>query len=132
MQELLKRNSYGNGWAAYCESKFSNLLFATGLKKRLEKAGAKSPIVVAAQPGYSATDLQRYTLLGYMNYIFAMNVDQGALSQLRAAVDPNVKSGEYYGPNGFRGTSMLPWSSFVGSYDNSWIPRSLSVSWKLH
>ena len=33
--------------------------------------------------------------------VLMQDQDKGALPQIRASVDPYVKGGEYYGPNGF-------------------------------
>jgi NAD(P)-dependent dehydrogenase (short-subunit alcohol dehydrogenase family) len=88
-------------WQAYGQSKLANQLFALELQRRLHAAGS-SVLVTAAHPGWTATDLQRSSgLMRFLNHFFAMQPPQGALPTLRAATDPEVAGGDYYGPNGF-------------------------------
>ena len=57
--------------------------------------------VAAAHPGWTRTDLQRDTpLFRFLGPALAMTPPQGALPTLRAALDPDVEAGAYYGPNG--------------------------------
>ncbi|HSP96406.1 MAG TPA: oxidoreductase [Candidatus Dormibacteraeota bacterium] len=97
-------------WPAYGQSKLANLLFAYELQRRLAAAGADT-ISVAAHPGYAATNLQAAgarmqgsslleRVMDVANWLFAQNAAMGALPQLYAAVAPNVRGGEYYGPDG--------------------------------
>ena len=86
---------------AYGASKIANLYFTYELQNRL---GAESnPLVVAAHPGWTATDLQRHSgIFSFLNNFFAMPIEQGTLPTLRAATDKNANSGNYFGPDGFR------------------------------
>ncbi|ABK71825.1 SDR family NAD(P)-dependent oxidoreductase [Mycolicibacterium smegmatis] len=92
---------------AYGQSKLANLLFAYELQRRLAAAG-KPTISVAAHPGLSNTELMRHIpgtgLPGYHQIasLFSNSPLMGALATLRAATDPGVKGGQYYGPDGFR------------------------------
>ena len=93
--------------AAYGQSKLANLLFTYELQRRLA-ASAASTIAVAAHPGGSNTELVRNSPapLRALNAVFGRFVTQsaamGALPTLRAATDPAVIGGQYYGPGGFR------------------------------
>jgi hypothetical protein len=65
-------------------------------------------MVVAAHPGVSMTNLANHLKNTFMFKIFKAisglithSPAKGALPQIRAAVDPNVKPAEYYGPDGF-------------------------------
>jgi NAD(P)-dependent dehydrogenase (short-subunit alcohol dehydrogenase family) len=90
-----------NPMGAYGQSKLANLLFTFELQRRLEASGADT-IAVAAHPGWTATDLQRHAWYArWLNPLFAMSAEKGALPTLRAATAPDVKGGEYYGPGGF-------------------------------
>jgi NAD(P)-dependent dehydrogenase (short-subunit alcohol dehydrogenase family) len=95
-------------WKAYSRSKLANLHFALGLQDRFAAAGT-STISVAAHPGFTHTDLQarsvregRGGVLSSQSHFFArhlgMTPADGALSQIRAATDPEVQGGELYGP----------------------------------
>ena len=84
---------------AYSDSKIANLLFVKELVRRL---GAAGPVVTAAHPGWTATELQRHSGgVRFLNRFFAQSVAMGALPTLRAAVDPKAQPGDYYGPRGF-------------------------------
>ncbi len=91
--------------AAYGQSKLANLMFTYELQRRLTAAGAPT-IAVAAHPGTSSTQLTRYlpTVLRALNETvggaFSQGARMGALPTLRAATDPQVGGGEYYGPTG--------------------------------
>lgn len=92
---------------SYARSKLSNLLFTYKLQGLFESNKIDS-ISVAAHPGASRTNLGRFLEnkwwfkpLFSMMAPFTQDQAQGALPQIRAAVDPNVKGGEYYGPSGF-------------------------------
>ncbi len=83
----------------YNQSKLADLMFAVELNQRLQKTGSNA-ISLAAHPGVTKSDLQRYSgLSGIMTGIVGMKASQGALPTLRAATDPNVQGGEYYGPH---------------------------------
>jgi len=91
---------------AYGRSKLSNLLFTYELQRRLEAAN-KDTLAVAAHPGLAATNLARhlegkilFKILTPLFKLMAQDQAMGALPQIRASVDPAVKGGEYYGPDG--------------------------------
>jgi NAD(P)-dependent dehydrogenase (short-subunit alcohol dehydrogenase family) len=93
--------------AAYAQSKLANLLFAYELQRRLAAAGAPT-ISVAAHPGTARTELTRHLAswtqpfmsprLARLNGRFMQSPEMGALPTLRAATDPAVAGGDYYGP----------------------------------
>lgn len=92
---------------AYGRSKLANLLFTCELQRFFESNNFNS-ISVAAHPGLSQTELFRYLdekwyfrLVRPLFQALSQHGKMGALPQIRAAVDPSVKGGEYYGPNGF-------------------------------
>jgi len=100
----------GSGYDAlqvYCDSKLANVLFARGLKRRRPDLE-----VVTTHPGYTATDLQRHSLrFRLLNKLLAQPVETGALSNVRAAVDPGVRelgAGEWVCPSGRREMSGEP------------------------
>jgi NAD(P)-dependent dehydrogenase (short-subunit alcohol dehydrogenase family) len=99
---------------AYRRSKMANLLFTYELQRLFEKAGVDS-IAVVAHPGVSRTKLMRHIegkwiLKGITPIVkmFIQTAAKGALCQIRAAADLNVKGGEYYGPNGFKEIKGYP------------------------
>ncbi len=94
--------------AAYGQSKLANLLFTYELHRRL--SGAGTTIAVAAHPGLAATELTRHTpaIAAFANALISQTAAMGALPVLRAATDPGVLGGQYYGPRGFFGTRGYP------------------------
>lgn len=95
-------------WTAYGQSKLANFHFAIGLQQRFEAAGVNAESLVA-HPGLTDSDLQETSVKAsdgaavqkFFHWLAGstgMTTQRGALSQLRAAVDPNAKGGEFYGP----------------------------------
>ena len=107
----------GKGYSrmgAYGRSKLANLLFTYELQG-LFIANNIDSIAVAAHPGGSQTNLARhiegkwwFKMLRPLADLLMQNQVQGALPQIRASVDAKVKSGEYYGPDGFNEMTGSP------------------------
>lgn len=92
-----EKRKYGP-WSAYGASKIANLYFTYEFRRRI----GEKPIIAAAHPGLTATDLPRHSGMADFLYGFlAQKAQMGALPTLYAAVGPDVKSGDYYGPSGF-------------------------------
>lgn len=93
--------------AAYGQSKLANLMFTYELQRRLVAAQAKT-IAVAAHPGVAATELTRHVPgaslpgVSWLSGLLLNTSELGALPTLRAATDPAVRGGQYWGPDGFR------------------------------
>lgn len=105
--------------AAYGKSKLANLLFTYELQRRLASR-SYATIAVAAHPGGSRTGLAQDspTLIRFGFKVFGpflfQSAEMGALPILRAATDPTVRGGDYYGPHGMgelRGRPTLVQSS---------------------
>ncbi|WP_063025113.1 SDR family NAD(P)-dependent oxidoreductase [Nocardia niwae] len=109
--DLHGERSY-NRVAAYGRSKLANLMFTYELQRRV--SGNGKTIAVAAHPGAANTDLMRNmpTALRALVPVIAPLITQtpamGALPVLRAATDPGVLGGQYYGPGGFLETRGYP------------------------
>jgi NAD(P)-dependent dehydrogenase (short-subunit alcohol dehydrogenase family) len=100
--DLQWEHSY-NRVGAYGQSKLANLLFTYELQRRLAPRGTTA--AVAAHPGGSRTELTRNVprLVAAVNTVLEplyQGADRGALPTLRAATDPGVHGGQYYGPGG--------------------------------
>ncbi len=99
----------GKGYSparAYGRSKLANLLFTYELQRYFESQG-KDCLAVAAHPGAANTHLTRdlekkwwYKLLWPVAKYMIQDATGGAMPEIRAAVDPDVKGGQYYGPSG--------------------------------
>lgn len=89
----------------YGQSKLANLIFATELDKRLKENGL-STLSIACHPGISATNLFKFgkreaprIFKGLMNRYF-QPAAMGVLPTVYAATDPDLRGGEYIGPDG--------------------------------
>ena len=107
--DLQGERSYGS-WRAYGQSKLANLLFTYEMQRRLATAHAEL-ISVACHPGYAATNLQAAgprmqgssigeAVWGFTNRLLAQSAAMGALPTLYAATAPDVRGGDYIGPDG--------------------------------
>ena len=95
-------------WLAYGQSKLANVLFGYELQRRSARNG-KNPISIVVHPGYAATNLQHTsTLFSFLNPIIAQSPEMGALPTLYAATSPEIRGGEYIGPDGFLGQHGYP------------------------
>ncbi|MCV7409738.1 short-chain dehydrogenase [Mycobacterium florentinum] len=117
--DLQWERSY-NRVAAYGQAKLANLLFTYELQRRLAPRG--TTIAAAAHPGGSRTELTRNLppLLARITPLIEplfQGADMGALPTLRAATDPGVLGGQYYGPDGFGEQRGYP--KIVSSSDKS-------------
>ena len=122
---------------AYAQSKLANLLFTYELQRRLAPRG--TTIAVAAHPGTSSTELVRHLpslarpVTELVTKVAAQPAADGALPTLRAATDPGVLGGQYYGPANlaqWRGAPVVVASSDQ-SYDIALQQRLWAVSEEL-
>lgn len=122
---------------AYGQSKLSNLMFTYELQRRLASHG--TTVAVAAHPGVSNTELVRNTPTAlrlpvtWLAPLLTQKPEMGALPTLRAATDPAVVGGQYYGPSGLgeiRGYPKLVNSS-PDSHDQAAQQRLWTVSEEL-
>jgi NAD(P)-dependent dehydrogenase (short-subunit alcohol dehydrogenase family) len=124
---------------AYAHSKLANLLFTYELQRRLAAREQPTTIAVAAHPGITNTELFRNLpavlrpAAAVLSPLLFQNAAMGALPTLRAAADPNVEGGQYYGPDGLgeqRGHPKLV-SSSAQSHDEDLQRRLWKVSEEL-
>lgn len=88
---------------AYGQSKRACLLFAFELQRRLS-AAAKNTLSVAAHPGLSKTNLDKYfsPWIRPLGALFLQSAKKGALPVLYAALEKDIAGGEFIGPDGFQ------------------------------
>ncbi|ALE84466.1 short-chain dehydrogenase [Pseudonocardia sp. HH130629-09] len=134
--DLQWERSYSRS-AAYDQAKLANLMFTYELQRRLAPHGAT--LAVAAHPGASNTELARNTPaallvpMGWLAPLLTQTPEMGALPTVRAATDPGVLGGQYYGPGGrgeIRGYPTLV-SSSDASHDHAVQQRMWTVSEEL-
>ncbi|MCE7011922.1 oxidoreductase [Kibdelosporangium philippinense] len=94
--------------ASYAQSKLANVIFMIELGRRAKAAGL-GLVSTGGHPGMAATNLVgnsvRQRDLGAVGKVldwgmmrFCQPVTLGALPQLRAATEPGLRSGDYFGP----------------------------------
>ena len=95
-------------WRAYGQSKLANYHFALGLQREFDRVGVLAQSLIA-HPGLTHSDLQTTTVTegggGWMGPFWAwlarhtgMDMEAGAMPQIRAATDPRARGGKFYGP----------------------------------
>ena len=111
--EDLQGNKNYDRWASYAQSKLANVMFGLELDLKLKKTNSKTSSLLA-HPGIARTNLQQKSVEANKSWreeIAYKLIDpmfqsarMGALPQLAAALLPNAKGGEQYGPRfNFRG-----------------------------
>ena len=114
--DLRSDRSYSR-MGAYGQSKLANLLFTYELQLRLT---GTNTIAVAAHPGSSTSELTRNVprlVQIALKPLELQGSDMGALPTLRAATDPTVLGGQYYGPDGI--AEMRGYPKVVASSEKS-------------
>ena len=100
LDDLQSERSYSRT-GAYGQSKLANLLFTYELQRRMV---GNNTIAVAAHPGSSKSELSRNVpplVRVAFDPLELQDAAMGALPTLRAATDPGVLGGQYFGPDGF-------------------------------
>ena len=109
-----KPNSY-NKVKAYSRSKLENLLFTYELDRLVKEKGYDVKVLVA-HPGVAKTNLGRHlkgskatsgAINGFQKF-FSHPAKLGSLSLVRACLDVDAKSGEFYGPEQMAGVKGNP------------------------
>ena len=112
---------------AYAQSKLANILFAYELQRHFERAGVDA-ISVAAHPGWTITNLQaHWRMIRMLNPFIGQKPKMGALPTLYAATAPDVRGGDYYGPNAWQGLRGYP--TKILSSDHSYDPVVAARLW---
>jgi len=100
----------GPRWMRYHQTKLANAAFTYGLKRKLQEANITNIVPLLAHPGLALTNLQVTTVEdggmdGNSEFMSqAQSAEDGATGIIRAAMDPEVESGNFYGPTaGWKG-----------------------------
>jgi NAD(P)-dependent dehydrogenase (short-subunit alcohol dehydrogenase family) len=86
-------------WREYKQSKLADLVFALEFEKRLRANGYQT-MSLAAHPGYSKTDLQKYMDKDMLSSLELMTAKEGAQPTLAPCLREDAKGGQYWGPDG--------------------------------
>jgi NAD(P)-dependent dehydrogenase (short-subunit alcohol dehydrogenase family) len=120
-----KEGTY-NRSQSYSNSKIANLLFTYELDRRLKNADSTTT-AVASHPGLSSTNLANHmmggkvigAILKALFFWILQSAAKGALPTIKAAVDPNVQGGQYFGPKGIFGGEIRGYPGVVQSNEKS-------------
>ncbi|MEW2571600.1 oxidoreductase [Streptomyces sp. NPDC047070] len=91
---------------AYGRSKLATTVFGLELDRRLRAAGSRV-VSTLAHPGLTRTNLTPRAwehrgrfgqLIAWAGLLATQSVEQGALPQLRAATEPGLRGGQFFGP----------------------------------
>ena len=115
----------GPRWERYHQTKLTNCCFTYGLKNRLDAAGITNVKALVAHPGLARTSLQVTTAAdGGMDADSpfmqnAQSPEDGATGIIRACMDPEASSGDFYGPERWTGfPGLLPPEDLLTDPDN--------------
>lgn len=114
---------------AYSDSKLANLYFAYELTKKYKK-DSSYPIVTAAHPGFTSTNLAKDSFLfRLLTPLLSQKVEMWVLPTLRAAVDVDATSWDYFGPSWFMEARGFP--KLVSSNEMSHNEENAKKLWNL-
>lgn len=113
---------------SYAQTKLACLMFAYELQRRLESNNLTT-LSVAAHPGVTHSELVDHTFFLKLLAKLSQPTLQGALPTLRAATDPSVKGGEYYGPDGFQ--NFRGWPAREQSIPVSYDEKAAQELWRV-
>jgi NAD(P)-dependent dehydrogenase (short-subunit alcohol dehydrogenase family) len=88
-----------SAWREYGQSKLADIIFTLEFEKRL-RANGNQIISLAAHPGFSETDLQKYMDPAMLASLELMTAKEGAQPTLAASLREDAKGGQYWGPDG--------------------------------
>lgn len=94
----------GPRWERYHQTKLANACFTYGLKKKLEEKQISNVLALLAHPGLALTQLQVTTAAdggmesGSPLMAQAQSAEDGASGIIRASMDKEAKSGDFFGP----------------------------------
>lgn len=121
----------GPRWARYHQTKLANCAFTYGLRDKLEASGITNVKAIVAHPGLASTQLQVTTAkTGGMDADSdfmkqAQSAEDGALGIIRACMDPEAQSGDFYGPE--------KWTGFPGKLtpeQSLYDPKNIATNWE--
>jgi NAD(P)-dependent dehydrogenase (short-subunit alcohol dehydrogenase family) len=114
----------------YHQTKLANACFTYGLHDRLQAAGLSHVKSLLAHPGLARTQLQVTSAdAGGMDLDSpfmqrAQSPEDGALGIIRACMDPEAESGNFYGPESWSGfPNLLPPEDLLRD------PQNIAINW---
>jgi NAD(P)-dependent dehydrogenase (short-subunit alcohol dehydrogenase family) len=97
----LQRKRFYSRWMAYGQSKVANLFFHYELQRRLAAAGHDT-LAIAAHPGMTRSNLLQHSFVTrLLGPLVSQSPEGGAAPTLRAATEPEIQGGSYFGPRWF-------------------------------
>tara|TARA_R110000868_G_scaffold306734_1_gene567970 strand:+ start:2953 stop:3927 length:975 start_codon:yes stop_codon:yes gene_type:complete len=121
----------GPRWYRYRQTKLANCAFTYGLKEKMEDHGITNIKTMIAHPGLAATQLQVTTAeTGGMEansdlMTNAQSPEDGATGIIRCCADPEANSGDFYGPERWKG-----FPNHITPEDSLSDPENIRVNWE--
>lgn len=110
----------GARWERYHQTKLANFVFTYALEKKLTQNDISNIKSIAAHPGIAATNLPFTTAeTGGINLEWhmqhAQSAEDGATGIIRASMDKDAKTGDFFGPEGWTGfpQKLIPESDLI-------------------
>lgn len=127
-----ENNSFtGPRWMRYHQTKLANCAFTYGMIEKLEEHGIQNVKVLVAHPGLAATQLQVTTaaaggMQGGTDFMqMAQSAEDGATGIIRCCIDPEATTGDFYGPEQWKG---YPDKITPEDYLSS--PENIRINWE--
>lgn len=120
LKDIMSEHKKYKKYDVYSQAKLANLVFGLELARRLKAANSKT-ISIAVHPGGSPTNLQKtsgFLMKHILTPLLSQSADKAALPSLRAATDPKVLNGTYWGPTGFMNLKGYPGQAEVPKQAN--------------
>lgn len=121
----------GPRWERYHQTKLANCAFTYGLKQKLEQHNIANVKSLLAHPGLALTNLRITTAeTGGMDanspiMANAQTAEDGALGIIRACMDKEAESGNFYGPAQWAGFPEL-----LTPEDLLLAPQNIQINWE--
>ncbi len=127
-----ENNSFaGPRWMRYHQTKLANCAFTYGMIEKLKAHGIDNVKVLVAHPGLAATQLQVTTaaaggMQGGTEFMqMAQSAEDGATGIIRCCTDPEAQTGDFYGPEQWKG---FPGKLTPEDYLSS--PENIRINWE--
>ncbi len=124
-------NFSGPRWERYHQTKLANCAFTYGLKQKLADHDISHIKVLLAHPGLALTNLRFATIdAGGMEadspiMAGAQTAEDGALGIIRACMDKDAQSGQFFGPKEWTGfPELLPPEDLLRA------PQNIQINWE--
>jgi len=124
-----------SSYARYHQSKLANLAFATALDRKMREGSSGNVLSLACTPGVCGSDMFLHATRVMSGRPTPRDrvpsVEDGALAQLKCIFDPDIESGQLWGPSmGGRGDEFGLQNTVIGPPEIMVTQKSCDAVWK--